>query len=508
MIACIRIRAWPEAEEPRQPGGVGGVDAGIEDTLVERLAALVPRLVVEKGRGLAWADVRGLPVEAYARALADAVADTPAPAPSAAPSAPRTSSTPQGVGVGSGGGVGVGLAAVPIAAEVAARLAERVVGDVVIVPPGTEREFLGPLPLALLEPDARLAALLDGVGVRCCGELATLAQEPVEVRFGPEGVRLWKLARADDPRRLFGAPMRERPQGSIDFADYVVTDPARLVFTANALLGPICEALRERGEQARRLVLRLALADGGTWRWVLGAGRPTASRERWLRLVRRALDRVTVSDAVTGVTLEAGGLEVAVVQQGDLFDPGFATAGAAEAAVARLVDGQGAVVLAPETDAHPLAERAVRWVPEPADAVAGGSVTAIGRRARTGALRTMARIAPMERPQEEQAAEDVAAASGDVASGETALTLQLLPRPRPIKVETAPVRHRQQPIRFRDREGWQGLVVVAGPDRVSGGQWDEPYAREYFRCVTDAGVLVWIYHDARARRWFLHGWWD
>ena len=36
-----------------------------------------------------------------------------------------------------------------------------------------------------------------------------------------------------------------------------------------------------------------------------------------------------------------------------------------------------------------------------------------------------------------------------------------------------------------------------GPDRISGGQWDAPYAREYFRCVREDGVLVWLFRGER-----------
>jgi protein ImuB len=51
-------------------------------------------------------------------------------------------------------------------------------------------------------------------------------------------------------------------------------------------------------------------------------------------------------------------------------------------------------------------------------------------------------------------------------------------------------------------------VNAAGPDRVSGGQWDATYAREYFRAVTSEGTLVWLFRDAGRDRWYLHGWWD
>ena len=68
-------------------------------------------------------------------------------------------------------------------------------------------------------------------------------------------------------------------------------------------------------------------------------------------------------------------------------------------------------------------------------------------------------------------------------------------------------RDHQMPLEYRDRE-WMEILSAAGPDRVSGGQWTEPYAREYFRCVTDDGMMVWIYRDAREDEWYLHGWWD
>jgi hypothetical protein len=87
------------------------------------------------------------------------------------------------------------------------------------------------------------------------------------------------------------------------------------------------------------------------------------------------------------------------------------------------------------------------------------------------------------------------------------LTLQLLPEPRPVEVETLGRRDHRVPIRYRDGH-WRPLVTAAGPERLSGGQWEEAYAREYYRCVTGDGLLVWLFHDATVRRWFLHGWWD
>ena len=98
--------------------------------------------------------------------------------------------------------------------------------------------------------------------------------------------------------------------------------------------------------------------------------------------------------------------------------------------------------------------------------------------------------------------------SGREPTSTAGLALYLLPEPRPIAVSTAPRRDHGVPLRYEDGGEWHDIVSAAGPDRVSGGQWDAPYAREYFRCVTDRGALVWLYRDAREGEWYLHGWWD
>jgi protein ImuB len=424
---CLWSPAWRTGEGP-------GLRLGAA------LLEVAPRIVVER-RGVVWADARGLPAERLARELA-AVALKFLAAPQAA--------------------VGVGVAAEAVAAELAAKTAD---GGIAVVPPGSEREFSASLPLSLLEPDAGILPLLDGVGVGTCGELAALDREAVEVRFGTEGVALWRRARCEGPQRLFPPVVPERPRASLDFVDYVVTDPERLVFTAHALLGTLCEALRDRGEHARLLRLRLPLASGELWEREVRATRGTASRERWLRLVRNVLERITVPDAVAGMSLELEATEPAVALQGDLFDRGFATASAVDAALARLMDDHGEAGRSPDTGLGP------------------------GRRA------------------------DLAGAAPAAAA---ALTLQLLPEPREVDVEGAPRRDHTVPVRYRERRRgrarqarWRAIVTAAGPDRASGGQWEQSaYAREYFRCVTEDGALVWLFREGRTGGWYLHGWWD
>jgi protein ImuB len=439
-IICVRSNGskWP----------------GLEACAAE-LVEVAPR-VAAAVEGLVWLDARGL-------------------RPASAEHAARVAL--ERLERGSGAVWGAGIGAVPVAAYVAAGEAlreggkESGGGGVVVVRDAAGR-WLADRPLVDLGMNERLTGLLEGVGVERCGELATLAREAVEVRFGAECVRYWRWSRGEDERRLFGAPARVAESASLDFVDYVVTDPERLLFTTNALFGSVCEALEQRGAHARGVRLTLSLANGGAWERTLRSARPTASRATWLRLARGVLERLTVPDAVTGIAVAVEREEVAGAVQGDLFDAGFGTATAVETALVRLLETGEAPVVRAQVGAHPLVERRSQFEPVAA----------------------------------EQA---LSAIAGDDASAVPAagLTLQVLPTPRRIHVETGTRRDHEVPLRYRDRR-WKRLVTAAGPDRVSGGQWEAGYAREYFRGVDEDGTLVWLYRDGRDGAWYLHGWWD
>lgn len=452
-FVCLWSPAWQTA-------------AGSAADLAPALLAHVPRALVGE-QGLLWADARGLDVRTVA---------------------PPLLALARGRGHAD---ARLGAAATPIAAQVAATRGElhgapssedgfpRVVREqrrddhpLTLVKVGEDASFLASHSVDVLEPPPPLRALLDGLGIATCGDLARLPRESVEVRLGADGVRCWKLARGDDPRRLFSAPIRELPNASLEWVDYTLTDPERMLFIINALAGSVCDALEERGEGARVMGLVLSLAGGGTCTRVMRSARPTASRPKWMRQVRELLDTLTLPDAVTGIVLRAESVVARRSPQGDLFDRGFGSAGALEQTLAQIIDDQGEILIEPESSAHPLLEARTRWLPRDPARVAEQRVERHG-----------AAIAPR-------------------------LALQLLPDPVGVLVEAEERRDHEMPRRYRDEEGWHELVEAAGPDRVSGGYLATAYAREYFRGVRDDGLLVWLYRDAREDRWFLHGWWD
>src|SRR5262249_30915732 len=125
-----------------------------------------------------------------------------------------------------------GIATTSVAAKVAALHGTE---KITVVPPGADREWIAPVSVTVLVPGPELANLLDGTGVECCGELAALDQAAVELRFGASGVALWRLARADDHMIPFGPPPAPLPHASLEWTDYVLRDPERLLFVINRL---------------------------------------------------------------------------------------------------------------------------------------------------------------------------------------------------------------------------------------------------------------------------------
>jgi hypothetical protein len=345
------------------------------------------------------------------------------------------------------------------------------VAAVTKVPPGREREFLSDGPIQDLDPSPPLMNLFDGTGIENCGDLACLEQESVEVRFGAEGVQLWRLSRADDNRLVFAAMPRDLPQSSMDWVDYTLADPERLVFVINALVDNVSNALESQGLCAREMTLVFSLANRTSYEHLVRPSRSTASRKAWMRLIRTHLDRIELPDSVTGIALRVESVTGEVERQGDIFDRGFATARATEETVAQLLDDQGAVIVVPSNSKHPLVEKRTTWqTQEPAHAARSHMVKE-------------------NRTQDPQ------------------LTLQLFPSPRKIAVRTARRRDHDLPVKYRDNEDWVMVEAAAGPDRVSGAQWEvQPYAREYYRCVNENGTLVWIFRERG--QWYLQGWWD
>ena len=423
--------------------------------LAAALLTLAPRIRADRP-GLIWADARGLAAPALTAALLAMTRER-------------------------GGVPRAGVALVPVAAEVAA---VHGAGETTVVEPGGERAFLAPFPIGVLDPPKALVPALAATGIEHCGDLAGLTAGAVEVRFGRAGIALWRRARADEPRLLFAPMPAGLPAASLEWTDYALHDPERLLFILNRLTGSVSAALRARGQGADRLALVFALAGGSSAEHVVQPSRATADGTAWMRVLRDTLERVRLDDGIVGLTLRAESVRAVECVQGDVLDRGFASAGAAEEALARVLDRDGALV-APRNSRHPLLRRRTEWIEQPSSFV-------------------------WARPQ--VGPEDT----------DPAITLHLLPVPVAVDVETTPREGFAVPVRYRehsgtsvrermlDRErgtGWHAIVAASGPDCLSGGQWEAAYACEAYCCVRADGEMVQLCRDALRDVWEVHGVW-
>jgi len=503
---CLWSPRWPIA-------------ADFPADLVGSLLEHAPRIAVGE-RGLLWGDARGLNAARLAEAMLRVTTD---------------------YGFED---VRAGVAMTPIAAEIAvmhnrvdAAATHATTPLVISVKPGTDASFIAPYKLHVLSPSDHIAALLNGLGIETCGAFGSLDAESIEVRLGIEGVRLWQRARAEEQPWLFKIPKRALPSATVEWVEYGLKDLERLQFIINSLAGTVCTALIARGERAREMGLVFSLGNRTQRTHTIRSSRPSAEQKRWMRLAREALDTITLPDAVMGVTLRAESVVGSHGAQGDLFDRGFASAPAVEDAIIHLTDDQGDVVVEPVNTEHPLLEERTVW-----KGVGSGGWD-MGAKERRRISRTGQRVAEPSPTDDD----DVAANEGPASDNghdveddhpETrpapgrrlaptiyrptpasqrpfptalgALTLQLLPSPKVVTVDVEARRDHEIPTRYLDGNEWHNILEAAGPDRVTGGKWNAEYSREYFRCVREDGMMVWLYRGMRnhTKDWFLHGWWD
>ncbi|MGH7523409.1 MAG: hypothetical protein ACREK8_03800 [Gemmatimonadales bacterium] len=288
----------------------------------------------------------------------------------------------------------------------------------------------------------------------------------MEVRFGRDALALWRLARAEDRRPIFSSRPRELPNASLDWSEFSTTDLEQLVFVLHSLLRTVCDALIANGMGARSLTLTLSLENRATIVTPVGAARSTAQRTTWLRLMRRALERITLSDRVTGIAVQVDAVGAPEVRQGDLFDLGFASAHAAERAVANVLELQSDAVVKPEGTGEVRPERRVRWIPEEE-----GS----GLAAASDLPQSLPSAMNPERQSKPRAPGSGLRACSELSPHGPALHPVLLPLAREITVLTRIRRGFPVPFRYTDNGTALSLNECLGPQCLSGGEWSEPF---------------------------------
>ena len=341
-----------------------------------------------------------------------------------------------------------------------ARLAARVGAPLLVVPPGTEQEFLAPRSLGLLEPDPDLGLALERWGIGTLGALAALPTAALLARLGPPAVQLQALARGADPGP-FVPHLEPEPCREAITLDWEVPSLPALAFILDRLLAQIAArlALREAGAAALHLSLRLA--DGGVHEHRLGVAAPLRDGRTLGRLLRAELETLRLPAPVVAVAVEAEPVPLDALQA-DLFAPPRPSPRELGEILGRLAALVGAdqvgAPLVPDTH-HPDALRVAPFPGEEPAPTGSGAPPWV-----TGAALVRRRLVP----------------------------------PRPARVECRAGR----PGRV-EAEGFRGAVVAAaGPWQTSGEWWTETaWAREEWDIALPDGVACRLARDCETDAW-------
>jgi protein ImuB len=366
--------------------------------------------------------------------------------------------------------------------------------DVVRAAPEETAAALARLPLAALALPAGVVERLAAVGIGDVGGLARLPPETLAHRFGPEGAAAARRARGEDPRPLVPFVPETFPEEAWDLEGTevgVLSSAEPVIFAVKRLADRVAARLAGRGLGAGRLRLTLLLEPRGEERLDLPLARPGADAGPWLVPLRERIGALRLPAPVRGLRLsvvEAAEVPAEQLAVGDRPEVRRALEVVLSRLAARL--GEAALFAAAPADRH-RPEAAYQAAPFSGPGRGAWAGKAPGNGGTRGTARRGA---------------DLAGTPGDAASASTlpVRPTRLLEPPRPVVAEGEGGRL----TALRIDGVAHGVVALAGPERLAGEWWSDPFDRDYYRVRLEQLGDLWVYRDGRDGRLWLHGFFD
>jgi len=257
--------------------------------------------------------------------------------------------------------IAVGVAGSRFVARLAAGVSHP--GRIRRIRAGDEALFLAPLPLDVLPVDPAVTARLAAFGLDCLGAVASLAPADLQRQFGPDGLRLHRLARGDDSAGIQPGPVR-RSWSERLVLEGATGDLEILLRGARRCIAALGDRLTALGLAAAEVSVTFELEDAEAIATsAVPAAPPGNAAELWtaaLGLLGQLRPRAPVTAVRVGVT----GLAPASGRQADLLRPGDGAREAVAATAERLrVRFGAATVRRPRLAVDPgdLPERRFTW---------------------------------------------------------------------------------------------------------------------------------------------------
>ncbi len=169
----------------------------------------------------------------------------------------------------------------------------------VVVPPGTEAQFLAPLPVRTLwGVGPKSEKSLVTAGFRTVGDIAAAQPGHFESLFGARGRELWEMASGLDDRPVI-TEYERKSVGAENTFPKDLPDGPELREELARIAAHVAERLRNSGARARCIAIKL--------------------RYHNFRTITRQLTRPDPTDDAGEITTAAGQLMDAIVQEGGRF---------------------------------------------------------------------------------------------------------------------------------------------------------------------------------------------
>lgn len=177
---------------------------------------------------------------------------------------------------------------------------------------------IGALPLDLLPLADKAMSILKDAGLRRIEEVLSIPRDALGRRIGKEALlsldRL--LGRAPDAFVSFQPPDHFRRR--FEFSDPVETTEA-LLFPLKMMIGEFCRYLYSRDVSVQDFVLRMIDSRKRVDVHIVSLMSPSREPARLLLILKEKLDRITITDGILEIFLEADRFEEANAIQDDLF---------------------------------------------------------------------------------------------------------------------------------------------------------------------------------------------
>lgn len=227
----------------------------------------------------------------------------------------------------------VGIAASRFVARMAAR--ESRPGRLRRVRAGEETAFLAPLPLGVLPVDRAITARLADFGLDCLGAVAALSPAELQRQFGPAGMEVHRLLRAQDGDGLHeGAVHRVWTERAV--LDPPVEQLEILVEAARRCAAVTGDRLHEMGLSCGEASVTLELEDAPEVTAAAMLAAPAGSSAEVWTAVLALLGELHPPSPVAAVRLELTRIAPGAGRQTDLLRPGDAARDSIAAAATRL----------------------------------------------------------------------------------------------------------------------------------------------------------------------------